>query len=127
MVVYDREGVGGGARRGGCWTGPLESVTLTSRPAEMGTKGDGATITHETGEGGREGDMEGERVEEGERERRERERVGKERESEGEREGGDGEGERDGRRGRESEGKRGRGREKEGKRVRERGWRERER
>ena len=38
---------------------------LTSRPAEMGTKGDGATITHETGEGGKER----ERESEGERER----------------------------------------------------------
>ena len=46
-------GAGGGARRGRGWTGPLGSVMLTSRPAEMGTKGDGATITHETGEGGK--------------------------------------------------------------------------
>ena len=41
---------------------------LTSRPAEMGTKGDGATITHETEEGGKD------RESEGEREGRERER-----------------------------------------------------
>ena len=46
-------GAGGGARRGRGWAGPLGSVMLTSRPAEMGTKGDGATITHETGEGGK--------------------------------------------------------------------------
>ena len=44
------KGAGGGARRGRGWAGPLGSVMLTSRPAEMGTKGDGATITHETGE-----------------------------------------------------------------------------
>ena len=42
---------------------------LTSRPAEMGTKGDGATITHETGEGVKERDSEGERGRERERER----------------------------------------------------------
>ena len=42
-------GAGGGARRGRGWAGPLGSVMLTSRPAEMGTKGDGATITHERG------------------------------------------------------------------------------
>ena len=74
-------GAGGGARRGRGWAGPLGSVMLTSRPAEMGTKGDGATITHETGEGGKE-----------------RERVrGREKEGRGD---GRGEGERGERRGR---------------------------
>ena len=63
-------GAGGGARRGRGWAGPLGSVMLTSRPAEMGTKGDGATITHETGASvrGREEEGEGERGGEGERE-----------------------------------------------------------
>ena len=73
-------GARGGARRGRGWAGPLGSVMLTSRPAEMGTKGDGATITHETGEGGEE------RAREGRRER-ERGRGGRgEGEGEGERE-----------------------------------------
>ena len=60
---------GGGARRGRGWAGPLGSVMLTSRPAEMGMKGDGATITHETGEGGKEREREGRGRGEGERER----------------------------------------------------------
>ena len=54
-------GAGGAARRGRGWAGPLGPVVLTSRPAEMGTKGDGATITHETGEGVKEREREGER------------------------------------------------------------------
>ena len=62
---------------------------LTSRPAEMGTKGDGATITHETGEGGKERESEGERAR-----------------GEGERGEGKGEGER-------GEGREGRGRGRE--------------
>ena len=48
----DEAGREGGEReveRGVAVAGPghIGSVMLTSRPAEMGTKGDGATITHE--------------------------------------------------------------------------------
>ena len=57
---------------------------LTSRPAEMGTKGDGATITHETEEGGKDRESEGERERGG----------GGEGEGRGERGEGEGEGER---------------------------------